>query len=275
MLLFVMVPVLRRNRMARFWCSSMLGALVPATAALPADRSLLFSGVAAMALLAQLFAAFARGSELVSAPGLGRTVAVVIVGGLLVRRLIFAPLALPVRARGVAWLGDLNDLVGQAVPATGDVEGQTIIIANPPTIDLASYLLMIRATQGERIPRRVRWFSTGKTDLALTRTSDRALLVRPSGGFIADFGDRTFRAARRPIKSGETVALGDVTITVTEVAADGNPMAAEFAFREPLESGDYVWRQWTERRCESLQLPRLGETVTLPAVDLLRLLEHK
>jgi hypothetical protein len=274
MLLVVVTPLLRCDERARFWCASMVGALVPATAGLPSDRSLLFSGVAAMALLTRLFAAVEQGCAPFRGAGFARTVAVVIVIGLLARRVILAPISLPVRARGVAWLGELNDLIAQGEPEMAGIEQRTIIIANPPTIDFASYLLLMRATGGETIPRRIHWFSTGKTDMALTRTSDRSLLVRPSGGFIADCGDRTFRASRRPMKTGETVVLGDTTVTVTEVRPDGNPMAAEFAFREPLESKAYVWRRWTDHRCEPLQLPRVGETVTLPSVDLFKLLRQ-
>jgi hypothetical protein len=53
---YVLVPVLRRDRQARFWALGMLLATLPASACYPTDRLLLFVGIGAMALVARIVA---------------------------------------------------------------------------------------------------------------------------------------------------------------------------------------------------------------------------
>jgi hypothetical protein len=278
MLAVVVVPVVRNDRRARFWCSSLLGALVPVSGGIPTDRSLVFPSVAALALLSLLFARFVeRIASPIPAPGgalrsAGRFAIALIIGGLFVRKMVLAPIVLPVRANGVLWARGLNELAEQAVPDVPDVDGRTIIIANPPLMDFASYLLLVRATRGEVVPRRVRWLTTGQLGLTLTRTSDRSIVVEPDQGFFEDRVAEIFRAARRTMKLGDTVLLRDMTVTITRVMASGKAAAAQFVFPEPLESPSYLWRVYTERGCESLHLPRVGETITLPGINLDKLL---
>jgi hypothetical protein len=281
LLAVVVVPLIRTDPRARFWCASLLAALVPMSGGIPGDRLLLFSGVAAMALLAKVFAAFLQ--RLALPPGgagrrTGRATRVavaIIVGGLFTRKLLLAPLELPFRASGVPWSYSMNRLTEQEVPDAAGLERRTIIVANPPLMDFASCLLLLRATQGEVLPRRVRWLTAGPSSVTLTRTSDRSLVVRPERGFFAERGDRIFRAARRPMRLGEAVVLSDVTVTISELLPNGKPAAAEFFFREPLESPNYLWRSWNDHGCESLHLPGVGKSVTLPAVDTDKLLWSK
>jgi hypothetical protein len=272
MLAAVVVPTVRRDRRAAFWCVSLLLSLIPMSSAIPTDRVLIFSSVAAMALLAQVFATFAPrlarpgGSPRRAGTDVKHVAIVIILGGLFARRVVLAPFLLPLRATGLAWARGLNARSEQQVSDIPDLEKRTVIIANPPLLDLASCLALVRATRGEPVPRRVRWLNAGTNGLTLTRTSDRSLVVRPSRGFFADRGDRIFRSARRPMKLGEEVVLKDVSVTITELLPDGKPAAAEFVFAQPLESPNYVWRQWTQHGCDPLRLPVVGESVTLPEI---------
>jgi hypothetical protein len=278
MLAVVVVPVVRRDRSARFWCASLLGALVPLNGGIPTDRSLIFSSVAAMATLALVFTSFARSvASRPRAPGgpwriAGRLAIAIIIAGLFVRKVVLAPLVLPLRASGLLWARGLNELAEQAVPDMPDIDKRTLVIANPPAMDFASYLVLVRATQGEVVPRRVRWLTEGQFGLTLTRTAENSIVVRPEPGFFEDPVFEIFRAARRPMKLGDTVVLSDVTVTITEVSTVGKPAAVEFVFPKPLESPIYVWRVYTEHGCESMRLPSVGETITLPRIDLNKLL---
>lgn len=274
MLAVVVLPTIRNDRRARFWCASMLGALIPVSGGIPTDRSLIFASVAAMALLALVFATFAKlrlsmsgAPAAVTWSAAGVAVAVII-GGLFVRKAVLGPLILPLRATGLLWAHGLNELAEEAVPDVADIDKRTIVIANPPLMDFASYLVLIRATQGEVVPRRVRWLTAGPYGLTITRTSDRSLVVKPEGGLLEDPVDEVFHAVRRPMKVGDTVVLRDMTVRITEASANGKAAAAEFVFPESLESSTYLWRAYTEHGCESMRLPAVGETITLPQIDL-------
>jgi hypothetical protein len=278
MLAVVVVPVVRSDRRARFWCASLLGTLIPVSGGIPTDRSLIFSSVAAMALLALVFATFVErfaslpemlGGASMSARGVAIAI---IIGGLFVRKVVLAPFVLPLRASGLVWARGLNELAEQAVPDAADIDTHTLVIVNPPLMDFASYLALVRATRGEVVPGRVRWLTAGQFGLTLTRTSDRSIVVRPDRGFFEDRVAEIFRAARRSMRLGDTVALSDMTVTITEVLANGKAAAAEFVFPKPLESPTYLWRVYTEHGCESMRLPGVGETITLPRVDLYKLI---
>ncbi|MFQ5853546.1 MAG: hypothetical protein ACE5JU_23555, partial [Candidatus Binatia bacterium] len=54
LLVFLFFPLLRKDRVARFWCLGMLLSLLPIAATSPSNRLLFFVGLGAMGLLAQL-----------------------------------------------------------------------------------------------------------------------------------------------------------------------------------------------------------------------------
>jgi hypothetical protein len=95
--------------------------------------------------------------------------------------------------------------------------------------------------------------------------------VRPEDGFFLTWPDRLYRSALTPMRSGETIALDDLTVTVNSMTEDGRPAEADFAFREPLESNDYLWMAWQEKACVPFTPPRVGETTVLPRIDFLKL----
>jgi hypothetical protein len=264
-------PLLRRDRMARFWCASLVGALIPITASIPSDRTLLFAGVAGAGILAQMFRAFVERQFWGREAGRWRTLAAIPIALLAVRKLIIAPLLFPVRDRAMDWLGEINDRATDAVPNVSDLAERSLIIPNAPSIDLATFIPLIRATRGQAVPRTVRLFATGVDGMTMNRVSERELVVRPARGFVAHMEDRVFRSERYPMRLGETVELSDMTITVTELRPEGNPAAALFAFREPLESPKHLWLAWDQHGCHSFSPPRVGETITLSPIDIWKL----
>lgn len=269
---FVLVyPLLRHDKMARFWCASLVGAIIPSTASTPSDRTLLFASVAGAGLLAQLTGAFAERQFWWREGGPHRALAAVPMMVLVARKLLLAPLLFPIRDRTMPMLGEINDRAADAVPADGNLTSRSLIVVNPPAIDLATFIPLIRATRGQSVPRTVRLLATGGTAMTLTRRSERELLVRPANGFLTPGPDRVFRSDRYPMGLGDTVELSDVSITITELRPEGTPSEAAFAFREPLESPKHLWLSWDQHGCHSFSPPRVGETVTLPAVDLWKL----
>jgi hypothetical protein len=267
--------LLRYNRNAWFWCFALFAALVPNTAAPPGDRTLLFSGVAAAPLLAQLFIAFIDTLSVRFQKGSRRIVMGLPVTGIAFRKLFLAPLFLLIRSHSIDSFATLSYEAADAIPNVADLSERSLVVVNPPIVELASYLPLIRATRGQSVPKHVRWISSGGMDIRITRISDRSIRVLPSKGFLSNWSDRVFRAARFPMNRGDKVALSDMTVTITEVRLDGRPSAAEFTFREPLESNKYIWMRWDQYRCKTFAFPRIGETVILPVVDYIKLIQTK
>jgi hypothetical protein len=264
-------PLLRRDKMARFWCASFAGAIIPSTASTPSDRTLLFASIAGAGLLAQLMGAFIERQFRWREGGRWRALATVPMALLVARKLFIAPLLFPIRDRTMYMLEEINDRAADAVPEIADLAERSLIVVNPPSIEMASFIPLIRATRAQAIPRTVRLFATAGSAMTLTRQSERELRVRPADGFLAPGADRVFRSERYPMKPGEKVELSDMTITITALRSDGNPSEAAFVFREALESSKHLWLAWDQHGCHSFSPPRIGETVTLKAIDLWKL----
>jgi hypothetical protein len=114
----------------------------------------------------------------------------------------------------------------------------------------------------------VRILGTGASAMAITRVDERTLLVRPDRGFLSSPVDTMLRSARRPMALGAAIDLSDVTIEITEMTSDGRPAEVRFRFRLPLEDPSLMWRRWGVRGYVPFDLPRIGETTRLDAVDL-------
>ena len=99
LLIFAVAPLLKRDRLARFWAAGMIFATIPVCATLPMDRLLTFVGIGAFGLLAQFWAFVfdksdgAPSNPLVAHPGAALAWFFVAVHA------VWAPLALPVPRR--------------------------------------------------------------------------------------------------------------------------------------------------------------------------------
>ena len=102
LLTLVLAPLLKRDRLARFWAAGMLLPTIPVCATLPMDRLLTFAGIGAFGLLAQ-FLAFVFGHR----PALRSTrwwrVPLCALAWFFVAvHAVWAPIALPFRAANPA-----------------------------------------------------------------------------------------------------------------------------------------------------------------------------
>ena len=136
---WVFWPVLRRSATARFWGAGMLLAVLPACAALPANRLLFFIGLGAMGLLAEFFAGGLapglRAWEVWANNGL--------TGLLLALHLIIAPALLPVMAFSPKLLGGLEHSLDGAIASLPDdsrLAQQTAVVVYAPNFADSSYI---------------------------------------------------------------------------------------------------------------------------------------
>jgi len=245
-------PLCKRSPEARFYAAGTLLAIVPVCSTLPADRLLWFSGVGAMGLVAEWLA---------QAP---RKVLSIAFASLLV--LIHVVLAAPsswLRARTAVSIARPIERASDSLPKTPDVEGSTLVLVNPPSDYLVGFLAMMRASRGEPVPR-LRWLATGSTAIAMRRLDDRALELRPEGGFLLRLGERMLRS--RPFTVGDTVRLSDLAIEVTALEPDGRPAMVTARFIRSLE--DYAFYEWRDLGLVPFHPPPVGATVTLPKIDL-------
>jgi hypothetical protein len=259
----VLAPLLKRDRLARFWAAGMLMATIPVCATLASDRLLTFAGIGAFGLLAQ-FLAFAFGRS-PGAPStrLWRVPAGTLASFFVVVHLMYAPIALPFRAAnpaGPRWVWDRAYIQVPLGPAISDKD---LVVVNAPDPVQAAYVAFQQVLVGQPAPRHIRVLAPAMPRVTIRRLDLCTLEITPSRGYIDFLLDRVFRSERRPMVLGQEVRLTGMTARVTALTADGRPAVATFQFDVPLESGSLVWLCFRGRGFEPFSPPPVGRHTSI------------
>jgi hypothetical protein len=265
---WLLVPLLRRDPVYRFWATGTALAALPLASSLPGERLLLGVGVGASPLVAGLLlTAFdAGGGEARKGAGWLRNALLLF---LFLVHVVLPPLALPVQARSREFLGAAIDRAEGSIPASADIRDKTVIIVNAPFDIMASYVQVMRESRHRNRPRHLYWLAVANSPLELRRVGERTLRVRPRRGFLRTPLEQHYRADAGSLGRGAVVRLPEMTVTITAVTDDGRPQEADFAFRRALDSPRYLFLVYENGKYKPFDLPAAGRTVKLPAEDFL------
>ncbi len=261
-LLGVLMPLLRRDAVARFWCLGTMLALVPCCSSYPTDGILLFVGIGAMGLLAQFIGAMRTGTLSSPNPSALRSFTRPLYIVFIIVHLIFAPLFLPLKICAAAAIGGPITACIDNAPLNESVADQSVIIANAPNCYYATYLHVMRALKGEPRPARVRHLGPNNifsVPTRLTRTDARTILVEPEGGFPM----LLFRDKDHPLAVGQKIELTAMSAEVMTLTVEGWPLEVRYRFDVPLEDPSLVWLEFQGRRCALFTPPAVGESAVL------------
>lgn len=284
----VLFPLIRRDRMARFWAVGMLLAVLPACSiTLLSGRVLLFAGLGALGLIAQLIAGVVDRSAWV--PGIGwrgrltRVVGVLMIG----LHAVLAPSLMPIVAALPGGLQTNIDDITNLGPLAG-AEEKTVVVVNAPSPFDMIYLPGLRHEAGLPMPARLRVLAPGYCAVSIARTGANSALVSPDQGFLPRPGTGCQSTTQRPppahiaylyqlvgtffrsewqkMASGTVVQLSDMRAEVTEVTAAGQPEAAVIRFDRSLDDPSLIWLQWDwgTNRFVPFQPPAIGAIVEIP-----------
>ncbi|MFQ5461618.1 MAG: hypothetical protein ACE5E5_03225 [Phycisphaerae bacterium] len=277
----VIRPLLLRDAVARFWCAGMLLAVLPVCAIFTNDRLLMFAGLGAMGLMAQWLTGLRLGAVWVPATGLWRRIARVCDTAFVGIHLILAPLAFPVGAMSMMFVGASLNSVYNTLPDDRPFANQTAVFVNALG-GLADRLwIQTRHAEGRPVPQRTLNLSPSCSAVSITRTDARTLVVQPRGGYLQPRGwvpkdespppasleylaklmDMMVRTHAQPMLLGQIIELSAVTIEITDLTEDGRPAEATFRFRVPLEDPSLRWLYLDDYRYRRFSLPAVGETV--------------
>jgi hypothetical protein len=280
-----MIPLLRRERLARFWAAGMLFSVLPACSAYPSDRLLTFVGIGGMGLLAQFIAATVRQGDRQRITLPLRVAGPAICAILLFIHLLIAPLHLMRTAESMADMRGSLDRVAASLPSPSDVGLQTVLIMNSPTYASFVYGVLNRLAQRQPYVNPTFVLGSGSRPIEIQRRDDQTLLVRPDGGFFAPVGSPHGRAEmaqilfnqRRSIETldrlyrdgaptmvGQRTQLMCATVEITAITGDGRPAEAAFQFMTDLDNPLFHWLQWRDGRYVPLEVPAVGQTLMLP-----------
>jgi hypothetical protein len=283
----MLLPMVKRDRTARFFALGMVLSLIPACATFPDDRLLFFAGFGGMGLLAQLMASIRLRAEWLPSSPLLRSPFNVAFWSFVVIHLVFAPIALAATADKVRTFGTFIDRAAESLPSGPEIEDTTVLIVNTPTAFLSIYGPLTQGLQGRPVPGQTLILGSGIYPTTISRPSTKVLTIRPDGGFLAPPGsprpgheaaqapfhpsyffqmlDRLYRDTT-PMKTGERIAYGRSTVEITEASSNGRPLEVSVHFDVDLEHPSLRWIQWREGVYVPFDLPAVGETVILPSV---------
>lgn len=280
----LLVPLVRRDRVARFFGLGMLLSLLPAASTFPHDRLLFLAGFGGAGLLAQLLgglldrAAWLPASRAWRAPALAAGAVLALV------HLLLAPLGL---ARGAADLRAFGELVKRAarsLPGEPGIRERRAVIVQTPTAFVSIYGPAVQAVEGHSSPGRLLVLGSSIHALRIERPEPDVLRVRPDGGYLLAPGsplpgasqpdldlrylmplfDRLYRDDT-PMRLGERIEITGVTIDVTALTPDGRPGEVLFRFHGGLDDPSLVWLRWQDGVYVPFEPPPVGASVTLPA----------
>lgn len=264
-LIFVLAPLLLKDRTARFWATGMVLSTLPVCATFPNDRLLVFVGIGAMGLVAQLLSLVFNKSRRRLKPLYWRVPAMSLAIALVLGHLVIAPLALPVRVANPMGPKEFtNRLVVEKLDES--VRDKDLILVNPPISFLAGMESFAWAANEFPMPRRIRILTSSLFEpVDISRPDANTLVVRPAYGYCAHSMDRLFRDKKAKSSVGDRVELAGMTVEITEITMDGRPAEAAFRFSVPLEDTSLRWLQYVDRGYEPFVPPGIGESAILAA----------
>jgi len=276
LIFIVFWPLVRHNRLSRFWFLAMLISVVPICATVPMNRNLLFDAVAAFGLIAMFVGAWRKQENWLPSNRLWRFLAKVTCIFLILAHVILGALgrlACPVTVsetrKQFTETMDLGKLTG--------VQNQDLVIVNAPNPFGLFFMPTYREYAGLQIPKSLRVLSPGFALLEYSRPDEKTLKVRALSGnlftgyqrnafhvvYMYQSFNRGFRHPNFPLKAGQIIKLPRMTVEVREVDSDGLPVEVVFRFAVPLEDASLRWLRWDwhDKKYVSFTPPALGQKV--------------
>ena len=283
----LLLPILKREMVARFFALGMILSLVPACATFPDDRLLYFAGFGGMGLLAQFLAAIWQRVEWVPSSRIRRLPLQFACWVSIVIHLVFAPLALAMTTNTVRTFGTFINRAAWSLPSDPGVADQTVLIVNSPTAFISIYGPLVQAFNGRPIPGHTLILGSGIYPTTISRPAANSIAIRPDGGYLVEPGrprpgheatqppfhpayfhqmlDHLYRDAT-PMRVGDRILYGGAEVEIAEVTEDGRPIEIWAHFDVELEDPSLRWLEWRNGVYVAFELPAVGESVVLPEV---------
>lgn len=242
-LIALVLPLVRKDEVARMWALGTLGALVPVCAVLPMDRVEVWVGVGSFGLLSRLPSVFAGLSAMRKLK----------LGFLLLLHGPWAALLLPLRILGVPLL---EDFIQRPVEDLDFASDEVVIFVTGNDLTSA-YLTGLRHSAGQEGPLRVHQLGSASLGAEVLRYDESTLIVQ-TPPLMTKPMEQVTRSA--PWTLGEEVRTADFRAQVVEVDPQGYATRIAFTFDQPLES--YTLLAFDQGRRVRFE-PQVGDFVTL------------
>jgi hypothetical protein len=275
MIFFIFLPLLRNNRVARFWFTAMLLSVIPICASLPMNRNLLFVAIGAFGLIAQFVAALEANENWLPKNWMWQVTARVLLFMLLLIHVVLAGVGRIAQPKITGYVQSRFESTMQVGPLAG-VENQDVVIVNAPNPFSLFYLPPFRAHHSQPLPRAIRILVPGFGPFEITRTDAHTILLKVKSGNFLSYQTRAdsrfvylfkhfndvFRDKRFPFQVREKVVLPGLTVEVVAVDKGGQPTQVSFRFAVSLDDPTLKWLQWDwqQNSYAPFDVPEVGQS---------------
>lgn len=264
--LYLIYPVLKTDRNARFWILGFALSILPLCTSYPdnSNRILFLVSIGGFGVISLFFQYRLEQPELFS-----KNFGIKIISGSFIVFFILVHIVLSPFVK--LKMSEVNDVLEPIIEAqvnnehlTVKKDNQILIFINPA----GNYLFLERIIQQkfskeEFNSKYYRGLTGGWSDLTIKRTDDRTLEIFAEKGYFSSKGpDTLFRD--NPMKIGQEVALTGLTVKILSLTKNGIPQNVKFTFEKPLEDPDYKFVCWKNMEYQPYKLPEIGETDFLP-----------
>lgn len=265
-LAFILLPLIRKDRVARFWFLGMLLSLVPIAGTMPSNRLLLFVGLGAMGLMAQFLSDLFDFPSILPSSRIWRIPALTIGAILIFSHLVISPLYMLRATYTLKTFGDFFTAPIKSVPHDPQIAHQDLVLVNPPDYIFSVNLLrIIKLLEGKPYPKRIRALSAGPVPIEIRRLDERSLQVSIRGGlFKGQFG-LLYRSPEEPLTIDQEIQMVGLSARVTHLDKKYGPDEIVYRFSVPLEDPSLRWLQWEKGSYVPFILPSIGRSIRLSA----------
>jgi len=277
LVLIVLLPLVCKDRLARFWLVGMYLSVIPVCATVPMSRNLLFVAIGAFGLISQFICGLVTKENWLPASRIWRGAAWTLCVLLLIVHLPMAAIARISTPIMTSFLVN-NVKSTMEIGSPKGLEDQDLVVVNAPNPSAFLYMPFLRAYEGQPLPRAIRVLAPGFGPLEIARTNANSVVLRARGNSLLtcrdeDKIDFTYfyryvsdvRASKHPLQPGDRVELPRMSAEVIDVDESGLPVEVLFKFAVSLEDSSLRWLQWDREKARYVpfNVPAVGNVVQI------------
>lgn len=277
LLLFVLFPLLRRNRLARFWFAATIFSVIPIATVELGSKNLAFVAIAAFGLISIFIGALINKDSYLPIFRIWRVPAYVICT-------IFLIVHIPIATAGRVLMPKMTSLFMDTlkfnanIGSTCALDNKNVIVINAPSSLSLIFVPFNNAYYGKPIPKSLRTLAPGFRPLVCTRFDETTLMLKSYGGNFFSCEQKSplhlvylferfnmFREKHFRFQQGNKIILSALTIEVLDVDRDGMPTEVLFNFGTALENPNFCWLQfnWETGSYSQFEVPTIDEGVEI------------
>ena len=265
---YLIYPVLKTDRKARFWILGFVLSTLPLCASDPHDRLLIIASLGGFGIISLFFKYKIEQPELFSKIFGLKVISWVFIVFFILIHIVLSPLQKLKTTEANKFTESIIDAQVNNKHLTVKKHNQILTVINPAGSYIAlTHIIQQKLLKKEFNTKYFRGLAMSSSDLTIKRTDDRTLEIFAEKGFFPSKGIHTLYRDS-PMKIGQEVTLTGLTVKILSLTKNSIPQNVKFTFEKPLEDSDYRFVCWKNMGYEPYKLPGIGETDFLPKFNM-------